>query len=88
MFKKIKSKIKSFINLVVAFFATLTASMTTRAKKAVAGTAAEAYVDTGVKILIAVVVGALLLTLLYGLFNDVVAPNVEEKVVEMFTYTG
>ena len=34
-------------------------------------TVAEAYVDTGVKILIAVVIGALLLTLLYALFNDV-----------------
>ena len=52
------------------------------------GTVAEAYVDTGVKILIAVVIGALLLGLLYSLFNETMAPAVEEKVNEMFNYAG
>lgn len=61
---------------------------TTRMFKAVAGTAAEAYVDTGVKILIAVVVGALLLAGLYALFGDTIMPTVTEKVEELFNYAG
>lgn len=48
----------------------------------------EAYVDTGVKILIAVVIGALLLALLYALFNDTIMPSVTEKVEELFNYAG
>ncbi|MCQ2485554.1 MAG: DUF6133 family protein [Clostridia bacterium] len=48
----------------------------------------EAYVDTGVKILIAVVIGALLLALLYALFNDTIMPSVTEKVEGLFNYAG
>lgn len=47
---------------------------------------AEGYVDTGVKILIAVVLGALVLTLLYALLNGTVMPKVTEKVNSMFAY--
>ena len=49
---------------------------------------AEGYVDTGVKILIAVVLGALVLTLLYALLNVTVMPKVTEKVNSMFAYTA
>ena len=49
---------------------------------------AEGYVDTGVKILIAVVIGALLLTLLYVLFNDTIMPTVTQKVEGLFNYAG
>ena len=49
---------------------------------------AEGYVDTGVKVLIAVVIGALILTLLYALFNEVMAPAVEQRVEAMFNYAG
>ena len=48
----------------------------------------EGYVDTGVKILIAVVIGALVLTSLYGLFNTTVMPSVKSKVESMFDYSG
>ena len=44
--------------------------------------------DTGVKILIAVVLGALVLTLLYALLNGTVMPKVTEKVNSMFAYTA
>ena len=49
---------------------------------------AETYVDTGVKVLIAVVIGALLLTLLYALFEDTIMPSVVTKVQELFNYAG
>ena len=49
---------------------------------------AEGYVDTGVKILIAVVLGALVLTLLYALLKTTVMSNVTTKVSELFNYSG
>ena len=62
--------------------------LTARATMAVAGTAAESYVDTGVKILIAVVIGALLLAGLYALFNTTIMPRVTERVEGLFNYNG
>ena len=59
-----------------------------RAYAIVESTVGEAYVDTGVKVLIAVVLGALLLALLYALFNDTIMPNVKAKVIELFNYAG
>lgn len=40
------------------------------------------------KILIAVVLGALLLAGLYALFNDTVLPTLVRRVQEMFDYSG
>lgn len=48
----------------------------------------ENYVDSGVKILIAVVLGALLLAGLYTLFGDVIMPTLTERIEEMFDYEG
>lgn len=47
---------------------------------------AEGYVDTGVKILIAVVLGALVLTLLYALLKNTVMATVTTKVTDLFNY--
>lgn len=48
----------------------------------------EGYIDTAVKILIAVVLGALLLAGLYALFGEVVMPTLTDKIKEMFNYAG
>ena len=48
----------------------------------------EGYNDTAVKILIAVVLGALLLAGLYALFGDVVMPTLNKRITEMFNYAG
>ena len=48
----------------------------------------ENYVDTAVKILIAVVLGALLLAGLYALFGDVVMPTLTQRIQDMFNYAG
>ncbi len=45
---------------------------------------AENFVDSGIKILIAVVIGALLLGGLYALFGDTIMPTVTQKVKDMF----
>ena len=48
-------------------------------------TKGENYVDTAVKILIAVVLGALLLAGLYALFGDVVMPTLTQRIQDMST---
>ena len=58
------------------------------AKTAVDNVKAEGYVDSGVKILIAVVIGALLLAGLYALFNSTIMPTVTQKVQDLFNYHG
>ena len=58
------------------------------AKSAIASKKAEGYVDSGVKILIAVVIGALLLAGLYALFNSTIMPTVTQKVQGLFNYSG
>ena len=63
-------------------------TIATRSKTALANIRGEGYVDTGVKILIAVVIGALLLAGLYTLFNTTIMPTVTTKVTELFSYNG
>ena len=58
------------------------------AKAKLRETSGECYVDTAIKILIAVVLGALLLAGLYALFNDTVLPTLVDRVKEMFDYGG
>ena len=43
----------------------------------------EGYIDTAVKILIAVVLGALLLAGLYALFGDVVMPTLNQRIKDI-----
>lgn len=47
---------------------------------------AEGYVDSGVKILIAVVIGALLLAGVYALFKDNIIQTAQSKVESLFDY--
>ena len=49
---------------------------------------AEGYIDTGVKIIIGVVVGAVILGGLYALFNTVIIPRLNTEILEMFNYAG
>ena len=62
--------------------------MAVRAKSAIENVKAEGYVDSGVKILIAVVIGALLLGGLYALFNTTIMPTVTQKIQDLFNFKG
>jgi hypothetical protein len=62
--------------------------MAVRAKTAIENVKAEGYVDSGVKILIAVVIGALLLAGLYTLFNSTIMPTVTQKIQGLFNFKG
>jgi len=73
LFNKIRNKVHS---------ATICVQSTIECKKA------EGYVDSGVKILIAVVIGALLLAGLYTLFNTNIIPTLGNKITSLFSYSG
>lgn len=87
-----KNKIKKFFQDVTekvkSFFSAKKTEVETAAHEVLDGTVAEAYVDTGVKILIAVVIGALLLAGLYALFNSTIMPTVTTKIQGLFNYAG
>ena len=63
-------------------------SIVTRTQTALSSTRGEGYVDSGVKILIDVVIGALLLTGLYTLFDDTIMPTVTTKIQNLFNFAG
>jgi hypothetical protein len=46
----------------------------------------EGFVDTAIKILMAVVIGALLLAGLYALFGEQVLPILKQRIIDMFNY--
>ena len=54
----------------------------------VASIKAEGYVDTGVKIIISVVIGGVILAGLYTLFNGTIIPNLNTEIGQMFSYSG
>jgi hypothetical protein len=46
----------------------------------------EGFVDTAIKILMAVVIGALVLAGLYALFGETVMPTLKQRIIDMFNY--
>ena len=59
-----------------------------RAKTTLDNAKAEGYIDTGVKIIIGVVVGAVILGGLYAFFDGVILPTLETRIDGMFDYAG
>ena len=59
-----------------------------KAKSVIENKSGEGYIDTAVKIIIGVVIGALILGGLYALFNNVVIPNLNTEIGDMFNYAG
>ena len=60
----------------------------TQTRAALASAVGEGYVDSGVKIIIAVVVGGVLLAGLYALFKTTILPNLNTEIGKMFNYSG
>ena len=58
------------------------------AKTAIESTSGEGYIDTGVKIIIGVVIGGVILAGLYALFNTTIIPTLTSKITQMFNYAG
>ncbi len=59
-----------------------------KAKEVITNNKAEGFVDSGVKILISVVIGALLLAGLYTLFGSTIIPTLTSKIEALFNYAG
>lgn len=57
-------------------------------KETLTSRSGEGFVDTALKILISVVVGALLLAGLYMLFKDTILPTLTQRIKELFDYKG
>ena len=83
-----KKLFKNVTNSVKTTVANIKSSVVAFNRRAVCGNAGEGYIDTAVKVLIAVVLGALVLAGLYAILNDTVMPTVTQKINEMFNYAG
>lgn len=57
-------------------------------KEALTSKSGEGFVDTAVKILMSVVIGALILAGLYMLFKDTILPTLTERIKDMFNFKG
>lgn len=57
-------------------------------KANLADASGEGYIDTAVKIIIGVVVGAVILGGLYALFKTVILPRLNTEITGMFNYKG
>jgi hypothetical protein len=82
--KKLFSKVKNFR---AAAAARIQAAVC-RSRLVLAESKAEGFVDTAVKILMAVVIGALVLGGLYLLFSGTILPTLTQRIQEMFNYRG
>jgi len=83
-----KKLFKNVTNSIKTTAANIKSSVVAFNRRAICGNAGEGYIDTAVKVLIAVVLGALVLAGLYAILNDTVMPTVTEKINEMFNYAG
>ena len=91
LFKKIKNAFSSIKKSAVSAVARIKREFNMAAfsvQTTLASSTAEGYVDSGVKILIAVVIGTLLLAGLYTLFNTNIMPTVTSKITSLFSYSG
>ena len=75
---------KKFINSIKSKFNKAVIS----AKSAVESTTGEGYIDTGVKIIIGVVIGGVILAGLYALFNTTISPTLNTKHTQICSYTN
>lgn len=63
-------------------------TLPTRIHQVVNNHRGEGFVDTAVKILMSVVIGALVLAGLYLLFGDTILPTLKQRIQDMFNYRG
>ena len=87
-FKKIANAVRAAVEPVVGSVKRFFSRKVTRTSAALASATGEGYVDTGVKIIIAVVVGGVILAGLYALFKTTILPTLNTKITEMFSYSG
>lgn len=88
LFKKMKSVLSTIKKSITSVACKIKRVATLSMQATLDSSRAEGYVDSGVKILIAVVIGALLLAGLYTLFNTNILPTLTSKITSLFNYSG
>ena len=64
-------------------------SLKESAKKCLGNENGDFYISEGVKVIIAVILGSLLITAMVYLFNDQIIPGIQDKIEALFgTYTA
>jgi hypothetical protein len=89
--RKLFNKVRNFVTAAVyriRMAAANAKAALSRSYAVLADNKAEGFVDTAVKILMAVVIGALVLGGLYLLFSGTVLPTLTQKVKDMFNFKG
>lgn len=83
-FQKLANAFRSAVETVK----TVLTRKVTQTRVALVSAVGEGYVDSGVKIIISVVVGGVILAGLYALFKTTILPTLNTKITGMFGYTG
>ena len=79
---------KNFKNLMTAASAQVK-NLKASAKQALDNENGDFYISEGVKVIIAVILGSLLITAMVALFNSQIIPGIQEKIKALFdTYTA
>lgn len=88
LFGKIKNAVCKGFRKIGNAINNLLVKLTVRRRVLADNRTGEGYIDTAIKIIIALVIGALILGGLYTLFNSSVIPTMQTKVTDMFSYSG
>ena len=86
--KNIMNKVSEKVNTLAVKGYAKSLQAKEKIKDTFASQSGEGFVDTALKILISVVVGALLLAGLYMLFNDTILPTLTQRIKDLFDYKG
>lgn len=84
--KKLARKIINKANEMIAKEMVKATAMLFKSRTLLSSQRGEGFVDTAIKILMAVVIGALVLGGLYALFGETVLPTLKQRIVDMFNY--
>jgi len=84
--KKLVKKIINKANEMIAKAVAKATEMFIRSRVILCSQRGEGFVDTAIKILMAVVIGALVLGGLYALFGETVLPTLKQRIQDMFNY--
>ena len=57
------------------------------AKEALDNENGDFYISEGVKVIIAVILGSLLITAMVALFNSQIIPGIQDKITHLWSYT-
>ena len=81
--------IKNTINTLTTKAYLKAQSVKEKAKSAVTNEDGDFYISEGVKVIIAVVLGSLLITAMVALFNSQIIPGIQDKITDLFdAYSG